>query len=93
MAIARFPRGTVGLGASKLAGGEPGVTFLQPQRPFPDGSAGSLMGLQLCSPGPLAFPRGCVAAAAHVGSFGLGDVTASGGHLCGRLEKKVPRGI
>lgn len=92
-AIARFPRGTVGLGASKLAGGEPGVTFLQPQRPFPDGSAGSLMGLQLCSPGPLAFPRGCVAVAAHVGSFGLGDVTASGGHLCGRLEKKVPRGL
>lgn len=51
------------------------------------------MGLQLCSPGPLAFPRGCVAVAAHIGSFGLGDVTASGGHLCGRLEKKVPRGL
>lgn len=49
--------------------------------------------LQLSSPGPLAFPRGRVAVAALVGSFALGDIAASGEHLCGRLEEEVPRDL
>lgn len=62
----------MGLGALKLAvaWGELGVTFLQPQGPFLGGSVGLEGALQLCSPGPLAFPQGCVAVALPSGTGG-----------------------